>query len=106
MLSGRCFRTSRVSVELGHFLLTFLGQADLEDEADPEEDLDSRKEHVPDAVLRARAGSSRDAEEPLGHVEDGLYPWLFKVSVYPGATSLEPNLQNVAIKAGWPLARP
>ena len=29
MLSGRCFRTSRVSYILGHFLLTFLGRAAL-----------------------------------------------------------------------------
>ena len=79
----------------------FPGQSGLEeDEADPKEDLDSlAEEHVPDAEDRGPGqGPREDAEEPLGHVEDGLHPLALEVSVYPGGHPLQQPKEDVAVK--------
>ena len=71
-----------------------------EDEADPEEDLDPlAEEHVPDAEDRGPGqGPGEDAEEPLGHVEDGLHPLALEVPVHPGRHPLQQPKQNVSVK--------
>ena len=56
------------------------------------------QEHVPDSEdWWPGQSSGEDAEEPLGHVEDGFNTLTLQMSVDPGSNSLEQTKQNVSV---------